>query len=74
MNLCKNHSLHKSGMPVQQSPFGTCDFHLKKPCVQYMLWFKSIISLKFFELVSILFAIVPDPDYGNEYTTKENTN
>ena len=26
----------------------------------------------FFELVSILFAIVPD--YGNEYTTKENKN
>lgn len=41
-----------------------------------MLWFKSIIGLKFVELVSILFAIAPDPDYGNEYTTvtKENTN
>ena len=26
----------------------------------------------FFELVSILFAIVPD--YGNEYKTKENNN
>ena len=26
----------------------------------------------FFELVSMLFAIVPD--YGNEYTTKENKN
>ena len=26
----------------------------------------------FFELVSILFAIVPD--YGNEYMTKENNN
>ena len=26
----------------------------------------------FFELVSILFAIVPD--YGNEYMTKENKN
>ena len=27
-------------------------------------------------MLSILFAIVPDPDYGNEYTTvtKENTN
>ena len=30
----------------------------------------SQAGLKFFELVSILFAIVPD--YGNEYTTKEN--
>ena len=35
-----------------------------------MLWFKFILGLKFFELVSILFAIVPD--YGNEYITKEN--
>ena len=35
-----------------------------------MLWFKFILGLKFFELV--LFAIVPD--YGNEYTTKENKN
>jgi len=26
----------------------------------------------FFELVSILFALVPD--YGNEYMTKENKN
>ena len=38
----------------------------------YMLWFKFILGLKVFELVSILFAIVPD--YGNEYTTKENKN
>ena len=38
----------------------------------YMLWFKFILGLKFFELVSILFAIIPD--YGNEYTTKENKN
>ena len=38
----------------------------------YMLWFKFILDLKFFELVSILFAIIPD--YGNEYTTKENKN
>jgi len=37
-----------------------------------MLWFKFILDLKFFELVSILFAIVPDN--GNEYTTKENKN
>ena len=36
----------------------------------YMLWFKFIHGLKVFELVSILFAIVPD--YGNEYMTKEN--
>ena len=38
----------------------------------YMLWFKFILGLMFFELVSTLFAIVPD--YGNEYTTKENKN
>jgi len=38
----------------------------------YMLWFKFILGLKFFELVSILFAIVPD--YDNEYTTKANKN
>ena len=37
----------------------------------FMLWFKFILGLKFFELASI-FAIVPD--YGNEYTTKENKN
>jgi len=37
-----------------------------------MLWFKFILGLKFFELVSILFAIVPD--YGNEYTRKEKKN
>ena len=35
----------------------------------YMLWFKFILGLKFFQLVSIVFAIVPD--YGNEYTTKK---
>ena len=38
----------------------------------HMLWFKFILGLMFFELVSILFAIVPD--YGNEYMTKENKN
>ena len=37
-----------------------------------MLWRKFILGLMFFELVSILFAIVPD--YGNEYMTKENKN
>ena len=37
-----------------------------------MLWFKFMLGLKFFELVSILFGIVPD--YSNEYTTKENKN
>jgi len=37
-----------------------------------MLWFKFILGLVFFELVSILFAIVSD--YGNEYMTKENNN
>ena len=31
----------------------------------YMSWFKFILGLMFFELVSILFAIMPD--YGNEY-------
>ena len=37
-----------------------------------MLWFKFILGLMFFELVSVWFAIVPD--YGNEYMTKENKN
>jgi len=37
-----------------------------------MLWFKFIHDLMFFELVSILFAIVPD--YGNDCMTKENNN
>ena len=36
------------------------DDHFKS---MYMLWFKFILGVKFFELVSILFAIVPD--YGN---------
>ena len=36
------------------------------------IWFKFILGLMFFELVSILLAFVPD--YGNEYTTKENKN
>ena len=31
----------------------------------HMLWFKFFLGLMFFELVSILFAIVLD--YGNEY-------
>ena len=35
-------------------------------------WLKFILGLMFFELVSILFAIVPD--YGNVYTTKQNKN
>jgi len=38
----------------------------------HVLWLKFILGLKFFELVSILFAIVPD--YDNEYMTKENKN
>ena len=38
----------------------------------YMVWFKFILGLIFFELVSNLFAIVPD--YGNEYVTKGNKN
>ena len=38
----------------------------------HMLWFKFILGLMFFELVSILFAIVPD--YVNDYMTKENKN
>ena len=37
-----------------------------------MLWFKFVLGLMFFELVSVLFAIVPH--YSNEYTTKENKN
>ena len=37
-----------------------------------MLWFKFILGLMFFELVSIIFAIVPD--YGNDYMTKESKN
>jgi len=37
-----------------------------------MLWFKFILGLMFFELVSFLFAFVPY--YGNEYMTKENKN
>ena len=35
----------------------------------YMLWFKFIHGVMFFELVSISFAIVLD--YGYEYMTKE---
>ena len=35
-----------------------------------MLLLKFVLGLMSFELVSILFAIVPD--YGNEYMTKEN--
>ena len=38
----------------------------------YMLWFKFILGLMFFELVSNLFAIVPD--YRNGYMKKENKN
>jgi len=37
-----------------------------------MLWVEFILGLKSFELISILFAILPD--YGNEYTTKDNKN
>jgi len=37
-----------------------------------MLWFKFIHNLMFFELVSSLFAIVPDN--GKEYMTKKNKN
>ena len=40
--------------------------------LKYMLWFKFILGIKFFELVLVLFAIAPD--YDNEYTTKENKN
>ena len=36
------------------------------------LWFKIILGLMFFELVSIIFATAPH--YGNEYMTKENKN
>ena len=34
--------------------------------------FKFILGLMVFEMVSILFAFVPD--YGSEYMTKENKN
>ena len=44
----------------------------QKRYIMYMLWFKFVLGLMFFELVSVLFAIVPH--YGNEYTTKENKN
>ena len=37
-----------------------------------MLWFKFILGLMFFELVSIFFAIFQN--YGNEYMAKENKN
>ena len=37
-----------------------------------VLGFKLILGLMVFELVSILFALVPD--YGNKYMTKENKN
>ena len=40
--------------------------------LMYMLWFKFVLGLMFFELVSVLFAI--DPHYGNEYTTKKKLN
>ena len=43
--------------------------HLISTIYIYLLWFKFILALMFFELVSILFAIVPD--YGTEYVTKE---
>jgi len=34
-----------------------------------MLWFKSVLGLMFFELVSVLFAIVPH--YGNNTQQKK---
>ena len=40
--------------------------------VMNMLWFKFVRGFMFFELVSVLFFIVPH--YGKEYTTKENKN
>ena len=42
---------------------------VQKESMLALLWFKSILGLMFFELVSVLFAIVLD--YGNEYMTKE---
>ena len=50
----------------------TCLFQHASEIMVDVLWFKFILGLMFFELVSILFAIVPD--YGNEYMTKENNN
>ena len=41
----------------------------KETFLVLFLWFKFILGLKFFELVSILFAIVPD--YGNEYSQQK---
>lgn len=37
-----------------------------------MWWFKFVFGWTIFELVSILFAILPD--YGNEYMIKEIKN
>lgn len=37
-----------------------------------MLWFKFVFGWTIFELVSVLFAILPD--YGNEYMIKEIKN
>jgi len=37
-----------------------------------VLWFKFVFGWTIFELVSILFAILPD--YGNEYMIKEIKN
>ena len=51
------------------------NFKLSSPCVtlKFMyVWFKFILCFLFFELISILFAIVPD--YGNEYMRKESKN
>ena len=48
------------------------DNHISVHYNIYMLCFEFILGLMFVELVSILFANVPD--YGNEYMTKEDKN
>ena len=63
--------LLKNGEPIGSERVRCCEGSHEKE-VMLMLWFKFILGLMFFALVSILFAIVPD--YVNEYMTKENKN
>ena len=58
-------------MHMEVSPFFFVFILLANP-LQTCFCLYICCGLKFFELFSILFAIVPD--YGNEYTTKENKN
>ena len=59
--------MRKENLKVNIQPSWPCAW-----LIIYMLWFKFVLGLMFFELVSIIFAIVPH--YGNEYMTKENKN